>query len=290
MEDRKRTSMPERADINSSEGRNQRLAALQSVSDGALYELGTELATGMPTGPSDTFAAFRITPYRTPQCLSHPESAPAFDFSMDLIQGSPHVGSHIDAFAHVQSSGKVYGGRRAADVYSDFGWTENGIETVSPIVSRGLLLDVPALLNVARLPDLFEVTTEHIGGCLERQQVQLKPGDAVLVRTGKIDDYHGDGSAYFRSAPGVGVDAALWLHERGMSVLGSDTSATEPVPFPDPENTVHKAMLVERGIHLIEILDLDRIAAAQVYEFLFLCCPLMMRGATGSWVRPVAIT
>jgi kynurenine formamidase len=74
-----------------------------------------------------------------------------------------------------------------------------------------------------------------------------------------------------------------------MAVLGSDTSATEPFPFPDPDNTVHRAMLVERGVFLVEILCLDELASASAYEFLFVCLPLKFRGGTGSWVRPVAV-
>ncbi|HEU4704055.1 MAG TPA: cyclase family protein [Conexibacter sp.] len=265
------------------------LAALPLARSGRVFDLGTELATGMPVGSPEAFGGFRITPYRTPHCIAHPDEAPAFDFSMDLIQGSPHVGSHFDAPAHIQVHGRVFGGHRAADVYGDFGWQANGIETVPPVLTRGLLLDVPGLLGVERLQDGFEVTVEHVQSCLERQQVEVREGDAVLVRTGKMADYHGDGSLYFDAGPGVGVDAALWLHDRGIAILGSDTSATEPFPFPDAERTVHRAMLVERGVYLVEILRLDELAQAQAYEFLFVCLPLKFRGGTGSWVRPVAV-
>jgi kynurenine formamidase len=270
-------------------GREQLLAGLGLPERGEVFDLATELATGMPVGPVESFGGFRVTPYRTPACLARPDEAPAFDFSMELIQGSPHVGSHFDAPAHVQSFGRVFGGHRAGDVYGDFGWRANGIETVPPVLTRGVLLDVPALLGVGRLPDLFEVTVDHVRGCLDRQGVTIGTGDAVLVRTGKMADYHGDGSAYFGSGPGVGVEAALWLYERGMAILGSDTSATEPFPFPDPERTVHRAMLIERGVYLVEILRLDELAEARAYEFLFVCLPLKIRGATGSWVRPVAV-
>lgn len=270
-------------------GPEQLLGALRLPVEGRVFDLGTELATGMPVGPIDAFGGFRITPYRTPRCIARPDDAPGFDFSMDLIQGSPHVGSHFDAPAHVHVHGRSFGGRRTAEIYDDFGWQANGIETVPPVLTRGVLLDVPALLGVERLPDLFEVTVEHVQGCLERQQAQIGRGDVVLVRTGKMADYHGDGTEYFAAGPGVGVDAALWLHAQGMAILGSDTSATEPFPFPDPDSTVHRALLVERGVFLIEILRLDELAAAQAYEFLFVCLPLKFRGATGSWVRPVAV-
>ena len=270
-------------------GAEELLAGLALPAQGRMFDLGTELATGMPVGPIEAFGGFRITPYRTPKCIASPGDAPGFDFSMELIQGSPHIGSHLDSPAHIQSFGKVFGGHRAADVYDDFGWRENGIHTVPPVITRGVLLDIPAVLEVPRLPDLFEITVDHVQLALEREQVDVRRGDAVLVRTGKMADYHGDGSSYFAAGPGIGVEAALWLVERGMAVLGSDTSATEPYPFLDPDNTVHRAMLVERGIFLAEILCLDELAGARAYEFLFVCLPLKFHGGTGSWVRPVAV-
>jgi kynurenine formamidase len=74
-----------------------------------------------------------------------------------------------------------------------------------------------------------------------------------------------------------------------MALLGSDTSGTEVTPMPDLDCTTHVAMLVERGIHLIEIMDLEAIARDRVYEFLFIALPLRITGGTGSWLRPVAI-
>jgi kynurenine formamidase len=74
-----------------------------------------------------------------------------------------------------------------------------------------------------------------------------------------------------------------------MALLGTDTSGTEVIPMPDPERTTHGVMIVERGVHLIEIMDLESIAAERIHEFLFVSLPLRIAGATGSWLRPVAI-
>lgn len=54
--------------------------------------------------------------------------------------------------------------------------------------------------------------------------------------------------------------------------------------------TTHRAMVAGRGVHLLEILDLEQLAADRVYSFLFISLPLKICGATGSWVRPIAIT
>ena len=52
---------------------------------------------------------------------------------------------------------------------------------------------------------------------------------------------------------------------------------------------VHQIMLVVNGIHLVERMKLDELAASGVYEFAFIVQPLKIQGATGSTVVPVAV-
>jgi kynurenine formamidase len=267
------------------------VGACRGVEAGRVYDLGTDLGPDIPLGSRTTFGGFRLTPYRTPRSLHDPAYA-GHDFSMELIEGSPHVGSHIDGLTHIQAEGRIHGGLPVARAYDDFGWRELGMETVSPIVARGVLLDVPTAEGVERLADGFEIGARELAACARRQRVDLRRGDVVLVRTGKFADFTTDvagGAAYFDAQPGVGVEGALWLYERGLAVLGTDTSATEPVPFVDERRTTHRVLLVERGVHLIEILDLEALARDEVFEFLFVCLPLRIVGATGSWVRPIAV-
>ena len=115
----------------------------------------------------------------------------------------------------------------------------------------------------------------------------LSAGDVVLLRTGW--------AAYFEDAkrfisevngPGPAIAGAQWLSGRGAFAVGSDTVAFEKVP--DASMPVHVHLLVEKGIHIVECLNLEQLAAEKVYEFLFVALPLKIRGATGSPVRPVA--
>jgi kynurenine formamidase len=270
-------------------GRRELLEALGKVQEGRIYELATELGEDMPQGPSDTFYGFRLTPYRTPKCLTGRKDV-AFDFSMEVITASPHLGTHIDGLAHIQSHGRIYGGHRVGEVYSDSGWLANGMEHSRPIIGRGILLDVAAAKGVAHLPDSYEITPDDLVETAQTQGSEVRSGDVVLVRTGWLEaTYDSDPAAFFRSQPGVGPDAGVWLYERGMSVLGTDTSGTEPKPMPDPERSTHCALLVDRGVHLIEIMRLENIARDQIFEFLFIALPLRIKGGTGSWVRPVAL-
>jgi kynurenine formamidase len=63
-------------------------------------------------------------------------------------------------------------------------------------------------------------------------------------------------------------------------LVGSDNSSVEVTPHPHPElsEPVHQIMLVVNGIPLLENLELDELAAKQVYEFAFLVQPLKIQG------------
>jgi len=266
----------------------ERQRAVAAVRTGRLFDLGTELAHDMPMGPADNFGGFRLTPFKTPECLVKRENPPPFDISVEVVQGCQHLGTHIDALAHVAVHGRHFGNVSVLDAYGDFGWKHNGIESVVPIFTRGLLLDIPRALGVDRLPDRYEVVTTDLELALEMSGETVRSGDAVLVRTGKMLDYVPNGS-YFDAGPGVGVEAGIWLYDRGMAVLGTDTSASEPFPFRDEEHTLHRALLFERGVNLVEIMNLEELARSGVTSFLFVCSPLRLRGGTGSWVRPIAV-
>jgi kynurenine formamidase len=47
--------------------------------------------------------------------------------------------------------------------------------------------------------------------------------------------------------------------------------------------------LFEHGIHIIEVMKLDTLAAEGVTEFLFTLAPLNIVGGTGAPVRPLAV-
>ena len=74
-------------------------------------------------------------------------------------------------------------------------------------------------------------------------------------------------------------------------LVGTATPPVEVNPNPDPQLSlpIHQIMLAINGIHLLENLKLDELAAKRVYEFAFIIEPLKIQGATGSTVAPIAI-
>jgi kynurenine formamidase len=262
------------------------VSALSLASSGRVYDLGLELNNEIPQGLPRQMAGFRLTAFRHPTSI---KKEYGIEFSTELLVGTPHVSTHVDALNHHQRDGRIFGGASVEEAFDDFGWKQLGMETVAPIIGRGILLDVAGSEGVDRLADRVEILPEHLERCRERQGTEVRDGDVVLVRTGKIADYYADPVGYVASQPGLGVEAATSLYEEGMAVLGTDTTATEPMPPLDNERTTHVAMLVERGVHLLENVMLDELAQDRVYEFLFVCLPIKITGSSGSWVRPVAI-
>jgi len=262
------------------------LAALALARRGRVYDLGLEINERMPQGARGVFVPFARAFSATPEGTGPDEP---FSFAAEVIIGTQHTSTHIDAFVHIQSEGRIYGGDRAVDARNDQGWLKYGMETVPPIVGRAVLLDVARLKGVDALPDRYEISVDDLRDTCRAASVEIEVGDVVLVRTGKIREFATDPAAFEESQPGVGPAAAIWLYEHGMAVLGTDTTGTEPLPFPDAARTTHRAMLVERGVHLLENVYLDELARDGVAEAAFVCLPLKLTGATGSWVRPIAI-
>lgn len=257
------------------------LSAAGLVGQGRVYDLGLVLGADVPQGVEGEFQPYTFRWTHLPDPAVPPGE---YQYSAEAITCTPHIGTHIDGLAHVASGSTMHGGASVDELRTDWGFRRYGMETVPPIVTRAAVFDVAGQVTDP-LPDGYEVTVEDLEAC----GVPVRPGDTVLVRTGKVREYAVDNQAYQRAQPGVGRDAAIWLYEQGMVALGTDTTGTEPLPFQDATRTTHQAMLVERGVHLIENLYLEELAADAVQAAMFVCLPLRIAGATGSWVRPVAI-
>src|SRR5690606_16645568 len=136
------------------------------------------------------------------------------------------------------------------------------------------------------LPDDYEITVQDLQQALQRQNVKLQPGDAVIINTGWGRLWGKDNARYNKSCPGLGVAAAEWLAAQDPMLVGSDNSGVGVIPDRDPDvsNPIHQIMLVINGIHLLENLKLDALADARVHEFALIVQPLKIEGGTGSTV------
>ena len=85
---------------------------------------------------------------------------------------------------------------------------------------------------------------------------------------------------------------ARWLTECGFALTGCDTWSYGPVPAEDPAEpfVVPQTLNVRHGVVVLENLRLAEAAAAGLREFLLVVSHAKLRGATGAWVTPLAIT
>jgi kynurenine formamidase len=159
------------------------------------------------------------------------------------------------------------------------------------LMTRGVLIDVAGFKGVDMLPDTYEITVADLEGAIKKQNVTFQPGDAIIIHTGWGKLWDKDAARYAKGNPGIGVKAAEFLIAKDPILLGADTAPVEVSPNPDKliSLPIHQMALVVYGVHLLENLKLDELAAKNVSEFALVMQPLKLWGATGSTVTPAAI-
>ena len=224
---------------------------------------------------------------------------PGLETSLDYVGVAFHgmAVSHIDALCHVFVGGQMYNGRPATDVKS-IGALFNSIEAAfGGIVGRGVLLDIPRLRGVDWLEPGDTISADELDAAAAAQGVAVNPGDILLVRTGRDTRRTAVGpwDPVMVGLAGLDPSCVPWIHSHDVAVLGSD-GISDPLP-PNLESgwpiPVHQCCLVAMGVHLLDNLQLARLAEVcdreRRWEFLFSVLPLRIQGGTGSPVNPVAI-
>jgi len=202
-----------------------------------------------------------------------------------------HSGTHIDALCHQACDMAFYGGVKVEEVERADGYRQLGAETMKPLLARGVMLDIAKLKGVDRLPQDYAITDEDLAGAAESCALTLEPGNVLLVRTGYASAWRDEGT--YLHAAGVSKSGNIWAADRQLLAVGADNMAWDCMTERDPDTNMalfgHAHLLVTHGIHIIENLNLEELAAAQIYEFAFVGIPLKFTGATGSPIRPLAL-
>ncbi|MBV9817132.1 MAG: cyclase family protein [Solirubrobacterales bacterium] len=272
--------------------------AMALARQGRVYDLDCERFPGMPLFPGHP--PFQVLAYRTPRGIDNQgdqdwlgENTVKFAWQSEMVMGTVHSGTHIDALSHITCGGEHgwFGGGNAERDLGDFGPLRDDATDIPPIITRGVLLDVAGFRGVEALPAHDPIGPDELRSVSEAQGVEIRPGDIVLVRMGYLSGWPDPDFIAAHEQAGIDRDAALWLAERGVVAVAGDTESLEVLPSTVPGNPhpVHIALLVERGIFILEMVNCEQLARDQVYEFCFMCLPLCIRGATGSMVRPIAV-
>jgi len=257
---------------------------LEELGKARVFDLSQPYYVGMPHHPVHP-------PYIRGLAKAHGEVVieEGVSAAAESIGLGGHVGTHIDAIAHFSKDGKLHGGIDAAEVQSYGGGVErHGVETIDPIVRRGVLLDAAKREGVEALAPDFAMDADYLQALAREQETELRAGDVVLVRTGWARLWDSP-SRYINRLknPGPNLDGARWLSSCEVFAGGSDTVAFEVIP--SPAMAVHVHFLVENGIHILEMLNMEALSEAGVTEFAFVAAPLNLVGGTGAPIRPLAL-
>lgn len=271
------------------------LRGVAAVRDGRRISLAIPLDQ---TSPQQGGAPNRIAPLRTMHAINQTYTGVDGDaaFNDDTVVMSMAAGTHIDALAHVSYEGKLYNDFDAATVTASGGATRCGVDKIAPIVTRGVLLDLPAVRGVDRLERGYAVAPDDLDEATELAGATIEPGDALLVRTGHLKYLHeGDIYAYNHDSPGLSTQTIRWLHERDVGAVFTDTYIFEVWP---PESwgilmPVHMIHLRDMGLVQGQNWDLEELASVcaevQRRSFLLTAHPEPFTGGCSAPVHPVAV-
>ena len=269
------------------------LAATKVCKTGKVYHLGLPVQReGMPVFD------YRGAPQRLtlmnqadPGQFEAYGAPPDLGANEDVLVLASHSITHMDALCHVYAGGSLYNGFPADSFRTNAGAPYCGIEKVKGIAGRAVLLDLPRHAGVDWLEPGQLVTADDLAACAAAQGVEIRRGDILLVRTGYLDFFFSlKGAPAPFEQPGIGLDAAEFVHDHDVAAIGCDNSAVEVIPFDRNEFlAVHVRLLVQLGVPFLEHLNLADLAADGVHESLFVVGPLLVTGGTGSPVNPIAI-
>jgi kynurenine formamidase len=267
------------------------LEAAKLITRGKTYQLGRVYEPGMPLFGNRHYSL---------NIVGSPSGGPVGDNHLvwhdEMFSGEiGQIGTQFDGLGHIGTrvgdDDIFYNGFKGSEFSKPYGLEKLGVENVGVFFTRGVLIDLVAFKKKERLEVGYIITPDDLKGALKKQDVEINEGDVVLIRTGHGKLWMVDNETFNSGMPGIGLLSAKWLVSKKVVMVGSDTWGVEAVPGENPNVAfqVHQLLINQKGVHLLENLDLDGLAEDKVYEFAFVFSPLRLKGATGSPGNPIAV-
>jgi kynurenine formamidase len=225
-----------------------------------IIDLSQEVFAGMPVFPG--LPEVNITIHQSHEQLEGITDSKVVSPAVNKLELGEHTGTHVDALNHMARQ-----------------FRGQSIDTMplSMFYTEGICLDV----SDKGLRDLIEV--EDLKRALLKAQLQIKPGDTVLLYT---DHYRrAFGTSDWHDGPGVSIDATRWLGEQRISAFGVEPAAPGVRGVSNKE--VHHICGELGFTHYENMINLHQLIGRGRFRFIGL--PLKIRGGTGSPVRAVAV-
>lgn len=259
-----------------------------------LVTTGKTYALGVPTGPNSPAYGprrYAMTVLQLDDGLGTPMASNRMTSNDDLLQTWMGIGSQIDGLGHLGIDHRYYNGKHASEFVTVTGLTTFSIDSLPPIVSRGVLLNMAAHFNQPMLDAGTVFNSKDIKAAARAQNVRLKQGDVVLFHTGWLSIADSDPARFMAGEPGLGEDGARYLGELGVVAVGADTWGLDALPGDEAEVLfpAHQELLARQGVYILENMDTRALVADQVQEFLFVLGQPRFVGAVQAIINPVAI-
>ncbi len=256
-----------------------------------LVKTGKVYALGVPTAPESAAYGARTYAYERqpgPDADFTPNGSQRVTAFDERITSSMGIGTQIDGFGHLGVDHHYYNGVTGREVAAT-----RALQTadIPPIVTRGVLIDMTRHFGKPHLEVGDTFNRAEIMAAMRAQGVTLNKGDVVLFHTGWMAaKMEAEKDLYRSSEPGLGEDGAIFLADLGVVAVGADTIALEALPSPPGKPfIVHQTLLAKRGVHILETIDTNQLAADGVKEFLFVLGIPRFVGTVQMVINPVAI-
>lgn len=219
-----------------------------------------------------------------------------------------HGSTHLDPLVHVWWGNCTYNDYPAPEIISQInGVTKGGTNAYIPrSFTRGILIDVARFLGKAYVDKIdggMVLTPDMIEKIAAAEKVEIKPGTALLIRTGWLKRWTGVKPEWGQEDGEVGISCGIekWLQEKQIALIGADNVGLEAFPSTPECNDfyqvqfipMHIGVLSMLGVPFVELMDLDELsedcAKDGVYEFAFSFAPFRYHNASGGLVSPTAI-
>ena len=196
----------------------------------------------------------------------------------DTWLSQSHVGTHLDGMGHIGRKDCYFNQIAMGKFINQNNMTKLGLEHLKSFATRGVLIDMVKVYQAAgkfkgnaacKKPCLEKgtvITKADLEAGLKMYNVTLREGDIVIMHTGwgnLFEQYPAQNALYNSGEPGIGKEAANWLVSQKIVAVGSDSWAVEVIPGVDPKEAfiVHNILITDAGIHIIENVRTDLMAA-----------------------------
>jgi kynurenine formamidase len=264
------------------------LEAAKLVKTGKVYQLGVETSSKTPAYPPRTFNLTIVQPGQTAGVTLGPSKT---TYNDDIVTGWTGTGSQLDGLGHIGVDNVYYNCNKAADFAAPSGLKKLGIEKVPAFVTRGVVLDMTAVIGKNPVPAGTAFNKKEIDAALAKQGIQIRKGDVVLFHTGWQDLASKDVKAFMAGEPGLGKEGAEYLVSKEVVAVGADQWGVEVIPFEKGAGVfeVHQILLPRNGVYILENMNTAPLVADRAWEFMFVLGPARITGAVQAIINPVAI-